>query len=283
MNISTALSSATEILAESGVAESRREAASLLAFVLEKDSAFLIAHADDDLAANQKLLFESCVRRRARHEPFQYIVGHQEFYGLDFEVSPDVLIPRPETEILVECAVGILSDINDPRFCEIGVGSGCISVSILQAVESAAAVGVDISEAALNVARRNADQYNVDGRLDLMHGDIFSGVTGTYDLIVSNPPYVPRDHLDSLQAEVRDFEPSVALDGGGDGLSIIESIIRESPEFLKPRGFLLLVIAFDQAAKVGELFDPRTWETPEFLPDLQGIPRIVKAMKKAVG
>ncbi len=279
MIISAALSTAAEILADAGIAEARRESSSLLAFVLQKDAAFLIAHSEDELSANQKILFESCVSRRAKNEPFQYIVGRQEFYGLEFEVTPDVLIPRPETEILVECAVNIMSGLENPRFCEIGVGSGCISVSILHAVASASAIGVDISQRALDMARRNAERHNVAQRLKLHESNAFSEVTGEFDLIVSNPPYVPHGHLESLQAEVRDYEPQLALDGGEDGLSIIENIIRESPEFLKPQGFLLLEIGFDQAARVSELFDLLVWNKPEFIADLQGIPRILKVMK----
>ncbi len=280
MNISTALSSATEILQQASVVESRREAASLLAFVLQRDAAFLVAHPECELAANQKILFESGVRRRAAREPFQYIVGHQEFYGLDFEVSPDVLIPRPETEILVECAIEILSKLENPLVCEIGVGSGCISVSILHEVRSAKAVGVDISEPALTVAGANAEKHKVDSRLELRQADVFDGLDQRFDLIVSNPPYVPDDQLDSLQAEVRDFEPQVALRGGANGLAIVERIIRESPRFLKAHGVLLLEIGFDQAPKIGEFIDPRIWADPVFLPDLQGIPRIVKITKK---
>lgn len=279
MNISTALASAADVLAEAAVAEPRREAALLLAIVLQKNAAFLVAHPEYELSSDEAVKFERFLNRRTDHEPFQYIAGRQEFYGLEFEVSPDVLIPRPETEILVECAIGILSDLNDPRFCEIGVGSGCISVSILHAVESAVAIGVDISQRALDMARRNSEKHKVDGRLKLQIGDVFSKVDGTFDLIVSNPPYVPRGHLESLQAEVRWFEPQLALDGGEDGLSIIENIIRESPEFLKPQGFLLLEIGFDQAARVSELFDLRVWNKPEFIADLQGIPRILKVMK----
>src|SRR5438046_2689735 len=145
MNIVTAVASAYEILTEAGVAEPRREASSLMAFVLQKDAAFLIAHSDDELAANQKMLFESCVRRRAKREPFQYITRRQEFYGLEFEIMPDVLIPRPETGILVECAIDILSALKRPRFLEIGIGSGCISVPILRNVSSALAIATDIS------------------------------------------------------------------------------------------------------------------------------------------
>jgi len=254
-----------------------------MAFVLDKDAAFLIAHSEDEISANQKILFESCVRRRAKHEPFQYIVGHQEFYGLEFEVTPDVLIPRRETEILVEQAIEILSTSENPRFCEIGVGSGCISVAILANVASAKAVGVDISEAALDVARRNAERHNVSERLTLFQSDVFTEVEGRFDLIVSNPPYIPRGHIDSLQAEVRDHEPHQALDGGQDGLDIIERIVREAPNFIEPRGFLLLEIGFGQAESVADLFDLEIWTRPDFFPDLQGIPRIVKAKDRRAG
>ncbi len=280
MTISDALEQAAERLRDSGVSESRREAASLLAFVLQKDAAFLIAHPEYDLSADEINTFEQYLNRRANHEPFQYIVGRQEFYHLDFEVSPDVLIPRPETEILVECAINILSGLENPRLCEIGVGSGCISVSILNAVGSASAVGVDISQGALAVARRNSERHKVDRRLELIKGDVFDGINArTFDLIVSNPPYIPRDHLDSLQAEVRDFEPRVALDGGANGLSIIERIIQNSQGFLKDQGILLLEIGYDQAKTVTGLFDNRAWKEPELIPDLQGIPRIVKIEK----
>ncbi|MBK8466050.1 MAG: peptide chain release factor N(5)-glutamine methyltransferase [Chloracidobacterium sp.] len=281
MNISTALSSATEKLAEAGIAEPRRGASSLMTFILDKDAAFVIAHSEDELSANQKILFESCVRRRAKHEPFQYITRRQEFYGLEFEVTPDVLTPRPETEILVEEAIKLLSNLENPRFCEVGVGSGCISISILANVASATAIGVDISPAALKVAQRNAQRHNVAEKLTLLESDVFSNVTGKFDLIASNPPYIPARDIDALQAEVRDHEPHSALDGGEDGLAIIERIIRQAPDLLSASGVLLVEIGFDQSARVATMFDRSIWNEPVFLPDLQGIPRIVKVGKIA--
>lgn len=277
MNISTALSSGAEILQQAEIAESRREAASLLAFVLQKDAAFLIAHPEFEMSADEAGRFEQYLNRRANHEPFQYIAGWQEFYGLDFEVSPDVLIPRPETEILVEQAINILSQIESPHFFEIGVGSGCISVSILANVTYATAVGVDISENALAVARSNAEKHNVDQRLKLQQADLFTGLEQRFDLIVSNPPYIPREDIENLQAEVRDFEPLNALTDEKDGLSIIEKIITDAPKFLSANGFLLLEIGFEQAETVREMFDAQIWQTVEILPDLQGIGRMVKA------
>jgi len=280
MNIATALSSAAEKLAEAGIAEPRREASSLLAFVLDKDAAFLIAHSDDQLSANQKMLFDSCVRRRAKHEPFQYIVGRQEFYGLEFEVRPGVLIPRPETEVLVEQAIKNLSSPENPRFCEIGVGSGCISVSILHEVASATAIGIDISDAALVVAGRNAERHGVAERLTLSRSDVFSAISDEFDLIVSNPPYIPAGDIQTLQEEVRDHEPRTALDGGETGLDIIEQIVNESPKFLRSRGGLLLEIGLGQAESVRGLFDRSKWDEPEFFADLQGILRTVKASRR---
>ena len=276
MNIGDSLQTAAESLRASEIAEPMREARSLLSFVLQKDAAFLIAHPEYELTADRKLLFQSCVRRRSRHEPFQYITGRQEFYGLDFLVTPDVLIPRPETEILVEAAIEILPDKESSNICEIGVGSGCISVAILRNLSNAHAIGVDISESALAVARRNAEMHGVAGRLVLKTGDVFEGVAGTFDLIVSNPPYVPAGDIASLQAEVRDFEPHVALDGGGMGLDIVERIVHEAPAHLKTAGILLLEIGFDQSGRVRSLFDPDLWHDPEFLTDLQGFPRIVR-------
>jgi release factor glutamine methyltransferase len=277
MNIGTAISHAAAALEDAGIAEPRREASSMLSYVIGQDAAFLIAHSDDSLAAPYKMMFEACVRRRAKHEPFQYITGRQEFYRLEFEVTPDVLIPRPETEILVEKAIEILKGIDTPRFCEIGVGSGCISIAILHAVPHANAVGVDVSPAALTVAGKNAEKNGAARRLTLIEGDVLTGVDGRFDMIVSNPPYVPADQLGKLQAEVRDFEPQAALAGGDDGLDIIERIVADAPKFLRPNGYLLLEVGFDQAERVTKLFNSAVWHSPETLPDLQQIPRVVVA------
>lgn len=280
MDVSAALASAAEVLRQTGVAEARREASSLLCFVLEKEPAFLIAHPEYQLTEEESASYTQVLRRRARREPFQYITGRQEFYRLDFEVNPAVLIPRPETEILVAEAVRILSACSEGSFLELGVGSGCISVSILHETERTAAVGVDISGEALTVAARNAKKHDVSSRLTLVEGDLFGGVSGVFDLIVSNPPYVSEGELDRLQAEVSLFEPRAALAGGDDGLAIVRRIIDGAPVFLKPQGALLMEIGFEQAESVRELFDRRIWESSDFLPDLQRIPRIVKAISR---
>jgi release factor glutamine methyltransferase len=206
-------------------------------------------------------------------------VRRQEFYGLDLSVTPDVLIPRPETEILVEAAIAEIANIRDPLFCEIGIGSGCISVAILHNVPRAHGLGIDISDAALEVARSNAEQNHVIGRLDLRLGDVFEGVEGHFHLIVSNPPYVPEAQIDLLQEEVREYEPHTALSGGTTGLDVIERIVRNAQHFLLPGGVLLMEIGFDQADAVSRLLAPEIWSDIGFLDDLQGIPRILFARR----
>lgn len=280
-NIAEELKVAAEILQSGKIAEPRRQAASLLAFALHKDKTFLVAHSEYRLSAVEEKRFRELIRRRAEREPFQYITGYQEFYGLDFLVTPDVLIPRPETEIIVENAIGILSAIDAPRFCEIGVGSGCISVSILHALRAASATGSDISEKALEVARTNAERHKVLQRLELKISDVFANLqTEKFDLIVSNPPYIADTDIGDLQPEVRDFEPRAALTDGENGLTIIEKIIAAAPRFLNRKGFLLMEIGFNQAAATRSMFAPPIWEKVEILPDLQGIGRTVKARTK---
>lgn len=277
MNISTALASAAAMLAEHGIAEPRREASSLMAFVLRRDRAFLIAHPEHILSDSEVSRFADAVARRSRHEPSQYIVGKQGFYGLEFEVTPEVLIPRPETEILVEEAVRFLSAYDAPRFCEAGIGSGCISVAILHSIKASRAVAGDVSAAALAVAGRNAVRHGVSGRLELRETDLLEGIDGPFELIVSNPPYVPDSQVEALQAEVRLFEPHIALSGGPEGTDLIARLASQSPGRLAPGGALLLEIGFDQAERVSKLFGPDIWASVGFLADLQGIPRILAA------
>jgi release factor glutamine methyltransferase len=280
-SISEILKKATEVLQSSGIAEPRREAGSLLAFALQKDRTFLITRNDYELSNDEETKFQAVLKRRAAREPLQYITGRQEFYGLDFIVTPDVLIPRPETEMIVENAVGILKTRENSRFCEIGVGSGCISVSILHNTKAASAMGLDVSEKALKIAELNAENHRVADRLRLKVSDVFGALSvEKFALIVSNPPYIPREDIPNLQAEVRDFEPVNALTDGGDGLSIIEKIVCAAPQFLTPGGFLLLEIGFRQAEAVNALFDAEIWRSVEILPDLQGIPRMVKSQLK---
>jgi release factor glutamine methyltransferase len=279
VNISSSIGSAAERLDKAGISDTRREAASLLRYCKEKDPTFLIAHPEYDLTDAEAARFENAIRRREKREPFQLIVGQQEFYGLDFEVEAGVLIPRPETEILVEKAIDILAGFQQPRIFEAGVGTGCIVVSILHSVTAATAIGVDISQKALDLAARNAGRHGVAERLSLRQADLFDGVSGKFDMIVSNPPYVPSGDASSIQPEVIDFDPPEALFGGDDGLDVIRRIGAEAPRLLVPEGYLLIEFGYGQAEGVKEVWKGRDWKKFEIFEDLQGIPRTLIAQR----
>jgi release factor glutamine methyltransferase len=282
-SIARAIVEAAQILRRAGVPEARREAASLLEHVTGHDRTFMITHAETALSSADVRRLRELVERRAAGEPLQYIKGYQEFYGLDFEVTPDVLIPRPETELLVETALELLDKTPRPaRLCDVGTGSGCISISILHERPAIQAVGVDISWAALRVAARNAARHNVHERLALIASDCFAALDSRrakFSMIVSNPPYITEDALRDLQREVRDHEPRVALTPGGDGFSIIQRLLTDAPRFLEAGGYLLLEIGFDQHEQVGNLIDHQVWELLAIHEDLQGIPRTVALRK----
>lgn len=283
VSIAEAMLEAAQALRRAGVPESRREAASLLAHVVDRDRTFLITHAEERLPAQALTDFRSLVERRAKGEPLQYIKGRTEFFKLDFEVTPDVLIPRPETELLVETALDLLDGADEPAICDVGTGSGCIIISILHELERARGLGIDISTAALRVARRNTKRHGVEERLSLIQSDCFEALDelhARFNLIVSNPPYVAEAALDGLQREVRDFEPRVALTPGGDGLRVIRRLLTDAPRFLQTGGHLLMEIGFDQHEAVERLIDARTWELLDIHKDLQGIPRTIALKKK---
>lgn len=275
-SISQALREGAAVLQNAGVPEARREAGSLLEFILAKDRTFLIAHAEDPLSEEDLLRFHESVSRRAAGEPLQYITGVQDFFGREFRVNPDVLIPRPETELLVEAAIEVSG--SSPFVCDVGTGSGCIAVTLLCEIENARAVAVDKSRAALEIAKLNASNFSVSDRAEFMISDCLDALNPRiyqFDLVVSNPPYVSAAMLSGLQREVRDHEPLIALSPGADGLAIIRRLIKETPPFLKPKGHLLMEIGFDQGEAVTELVKETTWQLLEIRPDLQGIPRIV--------
>lgn len=261
------------------VPEARREAGSLLSFVIGKDRTFLISHADDPVGDEDLARFRKDVERRAAGEPLQYITGVQDFFGREFRVTPDVLIPRPETELLVEAALAVIAAETAPMICDVGTGSGCIAVTLLCERNDARAIAVDVSEAALAVAAENARRHGVDDRIVFEVSDCFTAIDSSFDLIVSNPPYVSAGALNGLQREVRDHEPLIALSPGADGLSVIRRLIREAPSFLKKSGHLIMEIGFDQGENVEALID-HNWHLLEIRPDLQGIPRIVVLQKR---
>ncbi|HEV2799857.1 MAG TPA: peptide chain release factor N(5)-glutamine methyltransferase [Pyrinomonadaceae bacterium] len=294
LNIAEALREASAALRAAGVVEARLDARVLLSDTLARDHAFLIAHSGDELDAASLALFRERIRRRASGEPLQYITGRQEFYGLDFEVNRAVLIPRPETELLVETALELLRGTEAPLLCDVGTGSGCIPVALLHERRDARACGLDISPDALAVAARNAARHGVSERLTLHVSDCFDALDATpatdatgedphrFQLITSNPPYIAESELPGLQREVREHEPRIALTPGGDGLSVIRRLLAEAPRHLAASGHFIFEIGYNQHEQVARLVDENVWTLIRIRPDLQSIPRIVVLRRRSL-
>jgi len=286
LKIAEALNESTALLHAAGITDNARpDARTLLSHTLQRDHAFLIAHSDEEIAPATLTLFRVLVARRAAGEPVQYITGRQEFYGLDFEVTPAVLIPRPETELLVETALELLRETRaaSPLICDVGTGSGCIPVALLHERRDARAIGLDISPTALDVAARNAARHGVGARLTLLLSDCFDALdarAAPFTLITSNPPYIAERDIAHLQREVREHEPRIALTPGGDGLSVIRRLIRDAPRFLDAGGHLLMEIGYDQHEAVASLVDENIWTMLDTRRDLQGIPRAIVLRRK---
>ncbi|CAN5862169.1 peptide chain release factor N(5)-glutamine methyltransferase [soil metagenome] len=283
VSIAEAIREAAQTLRQGGVPDSRREAGSLLQHVIRCDRTFVITHAEDLITLEEQQCFRDCVARRIEGEPLQYITGRQAFFGLNFEITNSVLIPRPESELLVESALQLVDrGPAAPFVCDVGTGSGCIAVALLHEIQTATAVGIDLSIEAIQVARRNALRHSVAARVSFLVSDCLSALgvgKPVFDLMVSNPPYVASSALAGLQREVRDHEPRLALSAGVDGLAMIRRLLVDSGVFVKARGHLLIEIGFDQAGAVERLIDRTTWKFLEIHKDLQGIPRVVALQK----
>lgn len=267
-----------DYLLSKGVVNARLEAEWLLCAATGLDRVGLYLQYDKPLNDSELAAYRAMVTRRAKREPLQHILGTQEFCGLDFNVNADVLIPRYDTELLVSEAA---AKVPDARFVlDIGTGSGCIAVSLQKRLPKAHVTATDISAAALAVARRNAEKNGA--AVEFLHGSLFTPVTGrSFDLIVSNPPYIPTNDIATLDQEVRDYDPLAALDGGNDGLHIYRSLIPEAAEHLNRGGWLLVEIGIGQANDVTELFKiSGSYRQPIAVIDSGGIERVVGAQIK---
>lgn len=240
----------------------------------------LMTHPEFVPPADDIRLFLEHVERRAGREPLAYITGEREFCGLTFEVTPDVLIPRQETEILVETVVEWLAEVENPLVADIGLGSGAIAVAIAKMVPSSIVFGTDISASALETAIRNASRNGVRSQVRFVDGDLLQPLHGvTFDLIVSNPPYIPSSDIEELQPEVAEFEPRGALDGGPDGLAVYRRLALDAPSFLREGGMLAVEIGIGEADGVSELFQAQGFLNIAVVPDYAGISRVVTATK----
>lgn len=253
----------------------RRDAETLILHMLRRNLAWLITHGDEELPDALCANYAAMVERRRRGEPIQYITGEQEFFGLPFAVTPDVLIPRPETEHLVERALEAASEWEEPRILDVGTGSGAIAVALACQLPQAEVTALDVSAAALDVALRNERRNGIEGLIQFVESDLLDGVAGvSFEVIVSNPPYVPSIDYASLSVEVREYEPELALFAGEDGLDVYRRLIPVAFAALVPGGSLLMEIGYEQAKPVSELLMDAGYDDVNFIRDLQGILRV---------
>ncbi|MBR0260536.1 MAG: peptide chain release factor N(5)-glutamine methyltransferase [Selenomonadaceae bacterium] len=270
------LTAATERLTSKKIENARLDAEILLAHVLGWRRLTLYVDADKILPLESVLRFNELINRRLEKIPVAYLTGAKDFMGLAFAVNENVLIPRPETEILTEVVGEYLRGLGgEVTFADLGAGSGAICISILKFVKSARAAAVDISAEALEVAKFNAQKFHVDDRIEFFCGDLFASLEGKiFNAIVSNPPYIPTSELETLQSEVK-REPRLALDGGADGLNFYRRIISGAPKFLVDGGLLAVEVGINQAAAVKTLMERENFIDVEIFKDLAEIERVV--------
>jgi len=290
---------AAEYLKSRHISSARLDSEVLLSFVLNKDRTYLYQNSESRIQNPEFKIFKEFIERRGMMEPVSYITGEKEFWSLKFKVTKDTLIPRPETEILVQTVLDIIrsqklkifnlqsSIFNPIHILDIGTGSGNIAVSIAKESPESHVFTVDKSDNALSVAKENAITHNVAGKITFIRGDLYdfgfknSQIPKIFDIIVSNPPYIPTDDIEGLMSEVKDWEPRWALDGGKDGLKIIREIVKDTPIFLEPKGFLVMEIGFDQAEDVKNIIKATDkFSDIRFIKDLSGIERVVTAWKR---
>lgn len=258
------------------LATGRRDAELLLLRAMGRERAWLLTHPEAEVSAEEAERFDGWVARRARHEPVQYILGEAEFYGLTFKVTPAVLIPRPETEHLVEETLRRVGRDARARICDVGTGSGAIAVALAKYLPQALVTAVDLSDAALAVARENAERHGVAERVRFVDSDLLGAVADErFDVVVANPPYVAEG--EELETQVRAWEPHAALFAGKTGLDVYEKLIPQAWAGLVPGGWLLLEIGHGQREALAGLLG--AWDDVEFVADLQGIPRVAIARR----
>lgn len=277
MTIRDALRQSTQRFELHGVSSPRLNAEVLLSHVLSVDKAYLYTHDEREISGEEEQRLENAVYDRVSGVPVQYIVGRQEFFGRYFAVNPTVLIPRPETELLVERVIGFRPAAGS-RIVDVGTGSGCIGITLALELPEARITLTDVSFEALQTARANA--ASLGAKVEVVCMDLLEAASGSFDFIVSNPPYVSRAETSRLQREVREHEPHVALFAADDGLSAYRQLIPSAQRLLRPGGYLLMEIGFGLEERVLSLFE-EGWERLPTGADLQGIPRVVSARRSA--
>ena len=275
-NLKSALESAILYLQKQGVEEARQDAWLLLEHVCGISHSTYFVHSEDEMPKEQQEQYEALVRKRGEHIPLQQLTGEAWFYGIPFFVNEHVLIPRQDTEILVEEALRGLP--KDARILDLCTGSGCILISLLVTREDCTGIGADLSEKALQVAEKNGAQAG--GRASFVKSNLFENIEGTFDVIASNPPYIRTDVIEKLMPEVRDHEPRMALDGEPDGLKFYRILAEEGKKYLKNGGEIYMEIGWDQAKDVTKIFETMGFKGLRTVRDMTGNDRVVCARKE---
>lgn len=270
------ITNATSVLAHAGIPEARREARLLACHALNLRSEITLAHPQRPVAETGQRRFETAVTRRALREPMAYILGSREFWSLEFRVTRHTLVPRPESETVVEVALEFLAQRQAaPRILDLGTGSGCLLLALLSEVPAASGIGIDMSPAALAIACENARSLGLEERATFLCANWTSALSGAFDIVVANPPYIPDPDLDALAPEVRRFEPRIALSAGEDGLAAYRAILPELPRVLAPDAVAVLEIGAGQAAAIADLAEDQGMQVVGTRNDLAGWPRCV--------
>jgi release factor glutamine methyltransferase len=273
----------TSFLAGKGVESARLEAQLLLAHALKCSRTALYTRYDEAPAEAERGQFRELVQQRVKGRPVAHLLGRKEFFSLEFEVCPDVLVPRQDSEWVVTECLTLAKGMPTPAVLDVGTGSGCLAIAVAAHHKGAIVTASDCSEAALAVARRNAERHKLVDRVRFLQGDLFEPLQAgeRFDFILSNPPYISRAELAKLSPEVRDHEPRLALDGGEDGFAVIDRLIREAPDHLRPGGYLIIEIGFDQEAAALERFKKHGgYDLEKTVHDTAGHPRVLRARRR---
>ncbi len=284
MTVRDIINETSQKLEAAGIPSARLDAEVLLAFCLNCDRAEFFKNPERQMSQDQMTAFQKMIARRLAFEPVAYITGRKAFWSFTLEVNPDVLIPRPDTEIIVEETIAVCRTrtLDRPRILDVGTGSGAIALALAKEIPEARIIATDISPAALAVAQKNARALGLAKTVSFMLGDLFDKVPGTFDLIVSNPPYIGADEYETLESGVRDFEPRVALWAGQTGVEFYEKLIYQAPSRLAEKGWLLLEIGAKQDKQVSAIMTatPGFYEDISVRADYAGLPRVIKGRRK---
>ena len=280
MNILNAINYANQQLKEKGIKTYQLDSQILMSEAIKKKKENILLNLEEEIKIKDYNRFIDLINQRLNMKPIAYLVGNKSFWKYDFEVTNDVLIPRPDTEIVIEQVIKLTKNKLKLNFLDIGVGSGCIILSILKEKKNFRGTGIDISKKTLKICKINSNNLGVSNRIKLFKSDVDNFQIGKYDLIVSNPPYIKNTDLKYLDKNVIGFEPRLALDGGLEGLSVIQKVIKKSSKLIKKNGILVLEMAFDQKNKVMKILKKEGFYIKKIIKDLADKDRCITAIKK---